>query len=180
MTISCSIIISDHQILATRQAKKAYFICFVAYTLSYLCGINVIRDFVSEIFQQTDTVISVKNSSLVISSVAFAGNLLCLTIIERFARRVIYLQFKCYLLWMHNIFNHSFFKTKSLFIGSSIVTAAGYFAFAIYCYFWLHHPEFKWMPLLCFAWIVFFSSFGLMAIPYTLAAEIFPVKVLKL
>lgn len=82
--------------------------------------------------------------------------------------------------WMHSIFNRSFFKTKSLFIGSSIVTAAGYFAFAIYCYFWLHHPEFKWMPLLCFAWIVFFSSFGLMAIPYTLAAEIFPVKVLKL
>lgn len=100
LKISCTIIIiSDHQILATRQAKKAYFICFVAYTLSYLCGINVIRDFVSEIFQQTDTVISVKNSSLVISSVAFAGNLLCLTIIERFARRVIHLQFKCYLLF---------------------------------------------------------------------------------
>lgn len=139
-------------ILATRQAKKAYLICFVTYALSFLAGVNVMRDFVSEVFQQTDSAISIKNSSLVISSVAFVGNVLCVMIIERFSR-------------------------KSLFIGSSIVTASGYFAFSIYCYFWLHHPDFKWMPLLCFAWTVFFSTLGSLAIPYTLAAEIFPVKV---
>lgn len=144
----------EFQISATRQAKKAYLICFVAYALSFLAGVNVMRDFVSEVFQQTDSVISIKNSSLVISSVAFVGNVLCVMIIEKLSR-------------------------KSLYIGSSIVTAAGYFAFSIYCYFWLHHPDFKWMPIVCFAWTVFFSSLGLYAIPYALAAEIFPIKVTK-
>lgn len=66
---------------------------------------------------------------------------------------------------------------QTLYIASSFVTAGSYFLFGVYCLWWYDDPEFQWMPLFCFACIVFFSCLGLLPIPFTISMEIFPKKV---
>lgn len=88
----------------TPQAKKAFFIAFTAFTLSFLSGTMTIVSYVTDIFVKTGSSFSAKNSSLFIAIIQISANLVVLAIVERINRRVckfkwINLESKCSSSW---------------------------------------------------------------------------------
>ncbi|XP_055296383.1 facilitated trehalose transporter Tret1-like [Sitodiplosis mosellana] len=136
----------------TPQAKKAFFIAFTAFTLSFLSGTMTIVSYVTDIFVKTGSSFSAKNSSLFIAIIQISANLVLLNFVERVNRRTLY-------------------------IWSSILATVSFLLLAAYCCLWIKKPEYEWMPPFCIACIVFISCMGLLPIPYIITIEIFPKKI---
>lgn len=131
----------------------------------------------TDIFTKTGSSLSAKNSSLLVSITQIIANLVLLNIIERINRRVL---INMDILRCINQLRRIYFLLQTLYIVSSILTAISFFFFGAYCLLWQDRPEYKWMPPLFFACIIFFSCMGLLPIPYILTTEIFPKKVNKI
>lgn len=141
--------------LGTPHAKKAFLITIPSLFLSLFTGVLVIPSFATFIFNETGSSLSENDSTILVSIITLAANLVTLNIIERFNRRTLY-------------------------ILSSICTTISYFLFAIYGIFLKGQPGLEWtnwMPLFCFASIVFFSWLGLIPIPYIINLEISPKRI---
>lgn len=121
-------------------------------TLGYSSGILTILAFITQIFQETGSILTEKQSAILISFTQIMGNIVLLNIVERFNRRTLY-------------------------ITSSILTAFAYFTFFAYGYFDIKQLGYTWMPPLCIACIVFASCMGLAPMPYIVSIEIFPQKI---
>lgn len=72
----------------TPQAKKACFIAFTSYVLCFLCGTMAVVNYITEIFAETGSSLSIKNSSFLVSIGNLIGNLMFFAIVEQFKRRV--------------------------------------------------------------------------------------------
>lgn len=143
-----------------------------------MSGAFVILSYVTDIFTKTGSSLSANNSSILISVTQIIANLWFLNIVERFNRRVIITCAHFHSCKTFRSIIFSWFKySQTLYIGSSLLTAASFFLFGAYCLLWLKQPAFEWMPPFCFASIVFLSSMGLIPIPYIILTEIFPKKV---
>lgn len=144
------------------------FIAFSLYTLCLASGSLTILSYVTDIFTKTGSSLSPKNASLLVSVTQIIGNLVFLNIVERFNRKVCCSDINR----KRNKMNPSeiffFFQFQTLYIWSSLLTAASYFLFGAYCLLWFKQPEFEWMPPFCFACIIYFSCMGLLPIPYIL------------
>lgn len=57
-------------------------------TLGYTSGILTILAFITQIFQETGSILTEKQSAIVISFTQIMGNIVLLNIVERFNRRV--------------------------------------------------------------------------------------------
>lgn len=139
----------------TPHAKRAFAITIPSLFLSLFTGVLIVPFFATFIFYETGSSLSEKDSSILVSIITLAANLVTLNIIERFDRRTLY-------------------------IWSSICTMLSYFLFANYGFFLKDQPGLEWMnwmPLFCFACIVFFSWLGIVPIPYLINIEISPNKI---
>lgn len=157
----------------TPQAKAAFFISISLTAMYILCGTVVLIDFSAEIFVRTESSISPKSSSLLVSVAKLAGNLIFLVIVEKFHRKVCESAFgfsrvTFYGLWL---------TFQTFFIGSTLASAVFFLLFGTYCLLWTHQPELDWMPAFCAACISFSSGMGLSQMPFLIGAEIFPKKV---
>lgn len=142
-------------ISGTPHAKRAFAITIPNLFLSLFTGVLSIPSFVTFMFNETGSSLSEKNSSILVSIVTLAANLVTLNIIERFNRRTLY-------------------------IWSSICTMLSYLLFAVYGFFLKGQPGLEWldwMPLFCFGSIVFCSWLGIVPIPYLLNIELAPKKI---
>lgn len=74
--------------LVTPQAKKAFFITFIMWILSFCSCTFTIQSYVTEVFAKSGSSLSANNSSLLVSIVQLIGNLVMLNIVERINRRV--------------------------------------------------------------------------------------------
>lgn len=72
----------------THHAKKSYFIIICSQILLNLCGTLVIVGFITDIFKETGSILSEKDSSILIAVVQLIANLVFLSIVEQFNRRV--------------------------------------------------------------------------------------------
>lgn len=123
--------------------------------LSLLTGVLSIPNFTTAIFNESGSSLSENDSAILVAIITLAANLLTLNIIERFNRRTLY-------------------------ILSSVCTMLGYALFAVYGFFLKGQPGLEWlnwMPLFCFASIVFSSWFGIVPIPYIINLELSPKKI---
>lgn len=139
----------------TPHAKRAFAITIPSLFLSLFTGVLSIPSFTTFIFNETGSSLSEKDSSILVSIITLAANLVTLNIIERFNRRTLY-------------------------IWSAILTMLSYALFAVYGFFLKGRPGLEWlnwMPLFCFASIVFFSWLGIVPIPYIINIEISPTKI---
>lgn len=122
------------------------------------------------IFEKTGSTMSEKTSSQLIAFVQLTTNLIFSFIVDRFNRRV-----------MNSIqlnkrkFNRNHLQT--LFVSSSIMTAAAFCFFGTHSLMWANTPHLEWVPPFCFSLIIFVGSVGIVPIPYILTMEIFPQKV---
>lgn len=73
------------------QAKKAFIISLSSLILSFFCCTLVIIVYVTDIFSKTGSALSENNSSLLISVTTLIGNLVFLSIVERFNRKVMHI-----------------------------------------------------------------------------------------
>lgn len=142
-------------ISGTPHARRAFAITIPSLFLSLFTGVLSIPSFTTFIFNETGSSLSEKDSAILVSIITLAANLVTLNIIERFNRRTLY-------------------------IWSSVLTMLSYFLFAVYGFFLKGQPELEWMnwmPLFCFASIVFFSWLGIAPIPYIINIELSPNKI---
>lgn len=72
----------------TQHAKKSFFIITCIQILYNLCGTLQIVGFLTNIFKETGSILTEKDSSLFIVVVQLIANLVFLAIVERFNRRV--------------------------------------------------------------------------------------------
>lgn len=70
------------------ESRKAIIISCASLWFSYFCGIIPLLSFVTAIFVETGSSMSPQNSSILVVAIQFIGNLLFLTIADRFNRRV--------------------------------------------------------------------------------------------
>lgn len=84
----CFIILINFFCLGTPHARKALKISIMMITLGYTSGILTILAFITQIFQETGSILTEKQSAIVISFTQIMGNIVLLNIVERFNRRV--------------------------------------------------------------------------------------------
>lgn len=146
-------LICTMKLFQSQHAKKAFFISFTSVMLSLLCSTYSITGYVTDIFNKTGSILTEKQSSILIAVITLCTNVFFLCIVERINR-------------------------KTLYIGGAILTALSLFSFAIYGLWWLERGQYQWIPPLCFAGMIFFSNCGLMPIPYLLSIETCPKEVM--
>lgn len=122
--------------------------------LCNLSGTLLIASFITSIFNETGSILSEKNSSILIAIIQLIANAVFLLIVEQFNRRTLY-------------------------IWSAVMTTVSYAIFVLYGFFWSKQPGFEWMPPICLAAVLFFSCIGLLPIPYIMTAELLPRKICK-
>lgn len=71
---------------------------------------------------------------------------------------------------------NSISNLQTLYIWSSLLTTVSYGLFLLYGFFWNKQSGFEWMPPICFAAVLFFSSMGILPLPY-IYLELIPKKV---
>lgn len=71
-------------------------------------------------------------------------------------------------------------NSQTLYICSSILTAAIYALFVVYGFFWSKQPGLEWIPPMCIAAVFFVGSMGILPLPYIMAPELLPRKVFEL
>lgn len=72
----------------TRHAKKSYIILTCTQTLCKLCGTLLIVGFVTNIFKETGSILSEKDSSTLIIVIQFISNVVFSLLVEQINRRV--------------------------------------------------------------------------------------------
>lgn len=66
---------------------------------------------------------------------------------------------------------------QTLYVWSSLLTAASYVLCIGYGFFWSKQSGFEWIPTVCFGAVVFFSSTGMLPLSYIMTPELLPRKV---
>lgn len=118
---------------------------------------------------------SPQNSSILVVVIQFIGNLLFLTIADRFNRRVKSIE-EYILVFIILCMSLNYFL-QTILICSSILTATAYFGFGVYCSFWMNIEYLQWMPPFFVSSILFCSCMGILPIPNVITSEIYPKKV---
>lgn len=72
----------------TPEAKKAFFISFIAIMLSFFSGIWILLSYITDVFNETGSALSEKNSSILVSIAPLITNMMFLSLVERFNRKV--------------------------------------------------------------------------------------------
>lgn len=73
----------------TPHARKALFISLTMITLAYSAGTLTILAYITQIFNETGSILSEKESAILISVTQLTGNIVMLNIVERFNRKVV-------------------------------------------------------------------------------------------
>lgn len=74
--------------LGTPHAKKALVISLSMVTLAYLTSTLTLVAFITQIFNETGSILSEKESAILMSITQLSANLIILNIVERFGRKV--------------------------------------------------------------------------------------------
>ncbi|XP_055586556.1 facilitated trehalose transporter Tret1-2 homolog [Uranotaenia lowii] len=141
--------------LTTRHARKAFLIGICLMALNQYCGCFVMLNYTATIFEESGSSMAPNTAAMIIGTIQMFGSYLSTMLVERAGR-------------------------KLLLIISSIGIAVGMSIFSAYSYVQLLGYDvslFDWLPLVCFSWVIFIGSFGVLTVPFVVLAELVPQKI---
>lgn len=138
--------------LANRAALRASFIAISMFILLCCSGFYTIGVYATDIFIDTKSDINPIFSSILLTIIQIAGNLIVMHLVDRIGRKILY-------------------------ITSSILSAAGMIWFAFYAKYLMQDHNYSWMGTASICFAIFVGNLGLAAAPFIVGIEIFPKKV---
>lgn len=139
----------------TRSSRKALLLGSGLVLLNQLCGVFAMLNYTSTIFAEAGSDMTPNMAAIVIGVIQLAGAYMSTLLVDRAGR-------------------------KFLLALSSLGTALGLGTLGAY----LHLKElghelhgWGWLPLVCFSFVVFIASWGVLTLPFLVIAEIMPEKV---
>jgi SP family facilitated glucose transporter-like MFS transporter 8 len=136
-------------------AIKSILTSFGIATLASVNGLYILLNYTESTIAKAGSTLKPSTSAIILAVVQMIGSFLTLDFVERFGR-------------------------KSLLLISSSACGVFYAIFGAYSYaeyLNIDVSNYKFIPLLSFAALIFAASFGMMTIPFIVIPEILPPKV---
>ncbi|XP_062545780.1 facilitated trehalose transporter Tret1-like [Armigeres subalbatus] len=141
--------------LNTHHARKAFLIgvCLVAF--NNFSGCFAMLSYAETIFQESGSSLSADTSAIVMGSLQMVGAYCSTLLVERAGRKLL-------------------FKISGTGMAIGFTTFSGYFYVKALGY---NVDSFNWLPLVCFSFVIFIASIGVLSLPFLVLAELVPQKV---
>ncbi|XP_055585148.1 facilitated trehalose transporter Tret1-2 homolog [Uranotaenia lowii] len=141
--------------ITTPHAKKAFLIGFCLMAFNQFSGCFTMMNYTASIFAESGSSLSANASATVVGSIQLLGTYLATILIERAGRKLL--------------------LTIS---GFGIVLGMGSFsAFSFAKSLGQDVSAISWIPLVCFSWVIFIGSVGVLSVPFVMLAELMPQKI---
>ncbi|XP_055295153.1 uncharacterized protein LOC129564928 [Sitodiplosis mosellana] len=136
----------------TPAAKRAIIISLVIGSLNTLCGSFVMINYTNKIFAEAGSTLSGSAASIVVALVMLSANFLAMVLVDRAGR-------------------------KLLMTASAFATSLSLISMGLYDMFKESLMEHRWIPIVAFSMIIFFSSVGMLPLTCVILSEILPKKI---
>lgn len=136
-----------------RAVQRALTISICLIVLNQFCGCYALLSYTTKVFAEAGASLSPIESSVLIVIVQILANILTIYLIDRAGRKI-------------------------LFITSAMGTAVGLICLGLHNIYLDQLNDFRWIPIASLSFAVFIASVGLLSLPYTIAIDILPPKVL--
>lgn len=144
------------QDLQTKAVRKAFLIGTVMMWFNQFCGLFTMMTFAGTIFQESGSSLSPNMSSIVVAVIQLLGSYCSTLCVDRFGRKI-------------------------LLAGSGFGIALGLTGLGLYIFckveLLMDMDSVSWISLLCFCFPIFIGNCGIMAMPFVIVSEIFPLRV---
>lgn len=160
---------SAHQLmqeLTRKRTLKPFFIVMTMFTFCQFSGLVAMRPYLVQIFQTYQVPIDASWATFVIGILGFFANISCTVLIKPFGKRTIALISMC----------GTCLSVALLTIYSFQHLPAGTTSFAKHSIETHRENVVGYVPLLLIYSLTFFTSFGLLPVPWMLLSEVFPFK----
>lgn len=135
-----------------RAARRAVIISVVLIVLNQLCGCYVIVGYSTKVFEKAGSNLTPIEASIWICIVQLVASVITIYLVDRAGRKI-------------------------LFVSSSIGAGIGLVGLGIHAIYKDSLQEYRWIPVVTVAFILFIASLGLLALPFTICMDILPPKV---
>lgn len=120
--------------------------------LQHLSGTITMVNYTASIFEEAGSTLAPSQSAIIIAIVQLFGNYSASILVDRAGRKI-------------------------LFLVSAAGCGLGLLTLGLFMSFKEHLQDFKWIPLVSFAFLVYIASVGILALPNVILPEIMPNKV---
>ncbi|XP_065084145.1 facilitated trehalose transporter Tret1-like [Ochlerotatus camptorhynchus] len=141
--------------LISSHARKAFLIGISLMALNQFCGCFAMLNYTASIFNESGSTLSANTSAIVIGSIQMVGSYFSTMLVERAGRKLLLM-------------------VSATGIGLGLAIFAG-FSYAKYV--GLDVESFTWLPLVCFSFVIFIGSVGVLTLPFLVLAEVMPQKI---
>jgi hypothetical protein len=137
------------------HAKRAIVFGVFLMALNQFCGAFAMLNFTAMIFEKAGSSLSADVSSIIVGGIQIVGALVCTLFVERFGRKS--------LLSLSAFGTFIALGSLSLFI---FLSSKGY-----------NLEDYKFVPLILFAFFIFISNLGILTLPFLYVSEIVPSRI---
>lgn len=139
----------------TTHARKAFLIGISLMALNQFSGCFAMLNYTASIFNESGSTLSANTSAIVIGSIQMVGSYFSTILVERAGRKLLLM-------------------VSATGIGLGLAIFGGY----SYAKFLGYDVEsFAWLPLVCFSFVIFIGSVGVLTLPFLVLAEVMPQKI---
>ncbi|XP_021700715.1 facilitated trehalose transporter Tret1-2 homolog isoform X1 [Aedes aegypti] len=144
--------------LSTPHARKAFLIGISLMAFNQFCGCFAMLNYTASIFAESGSTLSANMSAIVTGSMQMVGSYCSTLLVDRVGRKLLLI-----------------FSGTGMAIGLSIFSGYSYAKT-------LGHDvdSFSWLPLVCFSFVIFIASIGVLPLPFLVLAELVPQKIKEL
>ncbi|KAL9706868.1 hypothetical protein quinque_010386 [Culex quinquefasciatus] len=143
------------QDLVTPHARKAFLIGICLMAFNQFSGCFAMLNYTANVFAESGSSLSANMSAIVIGTIQMFGSTFSTVLVERAGRKLLLI-----------ISGAGIATGLSIFSGFSYAKSLGHDVTA-----------FNWLPLVCFSFVIFIASMGVLTLPFVVLAEIMPQKI---
>ncbi|XP_062551194.1 facilitated trehalose transporter Tret1-like isoform X2 [Armigeres subalbatus] len=140
--------------LSTHHARKAFLIGVTLVALNNLSGCFAMLSYAESIFRESGSSLSADISAIITGSLQVVGSYCSTVMVERVGRKIL-------------------LKISGIGMAIGLGTFSGYLFVKALGY---DVDSFKWLPLVCFSFVIFIASVGVLPLPFLILAELVPQK----
>ncbi|XP_062704726.1 facilitated trehalose transporter Tret1-2 homolog [Aedes albopictus] len=144
--------------LSTPHARKAFLIGICLMAFNQFCGCFAMLNYTATIFADSGSTLSANMSAIVTGSLQMVGSYCSTLLVERAGRKPLLI-----------LSGTGMAIGLTIFSGYSYAKALGYDV-----------DSFRWLPLVCFSFVIFIASIGVLPLPFLVLAELVPQKTKEL
>lgn len=149
------LVANNLKIPESRAVIRSMMISLGLIGLNQLCGLFAMLNYTVTIFKAAGSTLAPEMSAIIVAFIQLLGSFAPMILVERAGRRFLIILSAC-----------------GIFVGQTILGTYSYLDTHGY-----NVENFKWVPLLSFAFAIFIGSWGVVTLPFLILSEITPPKV---